>query len=103
MGKHRGGRASSVAERRTRTAQAVRQPRPPKPTKPLSATARKTLVTKQLVQALGPDEKAAVTAALEVVSERLALDSDLQQRLREQYGEIAALATGPRACTSCFV
>ncbi len=54
MGKHRGGRASSVAERRTRTAQAVRQPRPPKPTKPLSATARKTLVTKQLVQALGP-------------------------------------------------
>ncbi len=93
MGKHRGGRASSVAERRTRTAQAVRQPRPPKPTKPLSATARKTLVTKQLVQALGPDEKAAVTAALEVVSERLAWDSDLQQSLREKYGEIAALAT----------
>jgi hypothetical protein len=59
----------------------------------MSPTARKTLATKQLVSTLGPDEKAVVTAALEVVSEHLAWDVGLLRSLREKYEELAAAAT----------
>jgi len=81
-----------VAERRTRTAQVVGQP------KPKSATARNSLATQQLVSTLGTDKKAAVTAALETVNERLAWDRAFEQSLRQRYDELAALATSkPKA------
>ncbi len=77
--------ATSIQERGVRTS---RQPREPKP---MSATARKTLATKQLVNALGSDEKAAITAALEVVNERLGWDAQLRQSIQQKYEELAAL------------
>ncbi len=80
------GEGSHMPTRRAGTTQAVRPP------KPMSPTARKTLATKQLVSALGPDEKAAVTAALEVASEHLAWDVGLLRSLREKY-EVLAAAT----------
>lgn len=58
--------------------------------KPMSATQRKTLATKQLVSTVGPNQNAAVTAALEVVNERLVWDTALQQRISEKYGELTA-------------
>lgn len=71
---------------RADVARAVRQP------KPMSATARKSLATKQLVSALGSDERAAVTAALEAVNERLAWDVALRQSLSQKYEELTALS-----------
>lgn len=58
----------------------------------MSATQRNKLATQGIVTLLGvSDEKIAVTAALEAVHERLAWDSDLQERILEKYQEIAAL------------
>jgi hypothetical protein len=52
------------------------------------------LATQRIVSTLAAtDEKSAVTAALEVVSERLAWDANLQHELRQKYEEIAALVT----------
>ena len=86
--------------RRAGAAQAVRTPRapkPPKPPKPMSATQRDKLAKQGIVKAVdASDEKAAITAALEAVYERLASDTDLRESVRQKYQEIAALATGAR-------
>jgi hypothetical protein len=77
---------------RTVAAQTVPLSKPPKPPKPMSPTARRTLATNQLKMSLGSDEKAAITAALEVVNEWLPSDPTLRQRLVQRYGELVALA-----------
>ena len=83
-----------MATTRVHTAQAAPKPKPPKPLKPMSGPQRNKLAAKSIVSALGAtDEKAAVTAALEAVNDRLAWDSDLRESLRQKYHEIAALAT----------
>ena len=83
-----------------RTRKALTEPRvqrPVKPPKPMSAVQRNKLATQEIITALEvSDEKAAVTAALEAVRERLAWDVDLRERVREKYEEIAALGTGAR-------
>src|SRR5579862_5008210 len=85
--------------------QPVRAPKPPKapkgpkPIKPMSATQRNKLATKGILVALGiPDEgeKAAITAVLEAVHERLAADTDLRKTVREKYQEIEELDGGIR-------
>jgi len=77
-----------MATRQPPTTRPTRQAKPPKP---MSATARKTLATKQLVSTLGSDEKAVVTAALEILNERLSWDTGLLLNLRQRYDELAAL------------
>jgi len=64
-------------------------------TRPLSAARRKTLATNQIVSALGalgPDQTAAATAALEVVAERMTWDTDLERSLRQKYSELVELS-----------
>jgi hypothetical protein len=63
----------------------------------MSATRRKSLATQRLVTALGTNQNAAITAALEVINERLAWDSALQNSLRDKYAEITALSERPPA------
>ena len=89
-----GHRASSngVATR-ARTTRPLPAPKPPKP--PTVAQRTKT-ATQGIVSSLGiPDapahEKAAVMAALEAISERLASDSDLRESVRQKYQEIAVM------------
>ncbi len=61
----------------------------------MSVTQRKTLATQQLLTTVGgTDQNVALTAALEVINEWLAGDRGVQQRLREKYTELAALANG---------
>jgi hypothetical protein len=66
--------------------------RAPRASQPMSATKREALATQQLLSTLGADKRAAVTAALEVINERLAWDLGLRQSLSQKYAEIAALA-----------
>jgi hypothetical protein len=61
-------------------------------TKPLSATQRKAAATQQLVSALGGNQSVAITAALEIVNERMAHDAAFQQSVRSRYEELAILA-----------
>ncbi len=103
----RGGGNNRMAATRKPRAQTApkpklpKAPKPPKPPKPMSATQRNKLATKGILVALGiPDEgeKAAVTAVLEAVYERLAADVDLRNTVNEKYQEIASLSGGtPRA------
>jgi len=61
-------------------------------TRPMSASRRKALATHQITNVLGSDQSAAVIAALEVVAERLAWDTEVQRSLREKYAEIVDLS-----------
>lgn len=91
---------------RTQTVRAPKPPAPPKPpkppmipkaVKPMSATQRNKLATKGILVALGipvEGEKTAVIAALEAIHERLAVDAELRETIREKYKEIVALAGG---------
>lgn len=82
-----------MAERR-RVAVASRPARPKVPTspKPMTPSQRKTLATQNIVNSLGAsDQGKAITAALETISDRLAYDTDIQQSLRQKYGELEAL------------
>jgi hypothetical protein len=63
----------------------------------MSATQRHKLATQGIVQAIGAvDEKAAITAALEAVHERLNSEPGYRDTFRQKYQEIAALAPGTR-------
>lgn len=63
----------------------------------MTASQRDKLAKQGVMAALGvTNEKAAVTAALEAVYERLASDMDLCQSVRQKYQEIAALAPAAR-------
>lgn len=83
----RSGGSREMDQRRASATQVAPTP------KPLSASERKTLATRQLVDAVGPNQNAAVTAALEAVTEWLAWDTALRQRISEKYGEL----TTPRS------
>ncbi len=77
-----------MAEQQT-SASVARQPKAPKP---LSAAQRYKQATQSIINALSAtDEKAAVTAVLEFVNERLVWDSTLRQSLRQRYDELATL------------
>lgn len=66
----------------------------PRVQRPMSATQRKTLATQGILNAISAtDEKVALTAALEIVNERLVWDRELRQRLSEKYEELQALAS----------
>jgi hypothetical protein len=116
MGKHGGAskKPSAVAERRERSSTVAERQRattvtksarpattkplrPPKPPAPMSATQRNKLATQQIVSAIGASgEKAATlatTAALEAVSERMSWDRELQQSVRQKFGELQALGS----------
>src|SRR5690348_7323981 len=65
----------------------------PKQPKKMTAAQRNKLATQGIATILDvTDVKAAVTAALETVYERFTWDSDLRERVREKYLEIAALS-----------
>jgi hypothetical protein len=69
-------------------------------TKPMSAARRKTLATQQITNVAGSNQTLAVTAALEVIAERLAWDPNVQQSLREKYAELLELSQPkPRGST----
>lgn len=59
----------------------------------MSATQRKTLATQQLVDIVGSNQNAAVTAALEAINERLVWDTALRQRISEKYDELTTLSS----------
>ncbi len=61
-------------------------------TRPMSASRRKTLATHQITSAVGSDQAAAVIAALEVVAERLAWDTDMERSLLQKYAELMDLS-----------
>jgi hypothetical protein len=61
-------------------------------TKPMSAARRKTLATQQITDVAGSNRTLAITAALEVVAERLAWDANVQQSLHQKYAELLALS-----------
>lgn len=87
----RSGGSRQMDQRRAAATQVVRSP------KPMSAAQRKTLATKQLVDAVGPNQNAAMTAALEAVNERLTWDTALRLRIGEKYSELTALSTTARS------
>lgn len=61
-------------------------------TRPLTVAKRKTLATEQIQHALtAADKDAALTAALEILVEWLAIDAEVSQRLRERYVELEKL------------
>lgn len=96
-------KTKAPAEPRPKTPKA---PRPPKTPKPMSAAQRNKLATKGILVALGiPDEgeKAAVTAVLEAVYERLAVDIDLRNTVNEKYQEISMLGGTRQAAGSSSV
>lgn len=83
---------TTVAARTTRSS----APKVPKPPKPMSPTQRKTLATQRIANSLGAnanDKDKAITAALEIISERLAHDLEIQQTLRQKYDELKTLGT----------
>ncbi|MGO8948930.1 MAG: hypothetical protein ACLQUY_15030 [Ktedonobacterales bacterium] len=87
---------------RTRVAVVSRPARPKVPTapKPMTPTQRKTLANQKIVNFLGASSQgketnSAITAALEIISDRLAYDTDIQQTLRQKYGELEALDKKP--------
>lgn len=94
-GGNRGNRVAESSRRvdsmqtRQGTITAARAPKSPRP---MTATQRKTLATKQLIDSFGPNQNAAVTAALETVNERLSWDTALRQRISEKYGELTAVS-----------
>lgn len=67
--------------------------------KPLTPAKRKSLATKQLFGALNVTDKVnegvAVTAALEVINEWLAWDTEMRRRLRENFEDLVLLTTKP--------
>lgn len=90
-------RRSGAAVARTTRPKVQKEPKPPKTAKPMSATQRHKLATQGIVKAIGAtDEKAAVTAALEAIHERLNAEPDYRDAFRQKYQEIAALASAPR-------
>lgn len=66
--------------------------------KPMTATQRKTLAMKLLVTSVesdtiqAPSESTLTIASLEIISEWIGIDPEVQQRLRDKYEEIAALS-----------
>jgi hypothetical protein len=78
-------RSRTVATRTTR-------PSAPKAPKPMTATQRKTLATKTIINTLSAsDEGLAITAALEAISERLSWDTDLRETVRQKYDALQTL------------
>jgi len=61
-------------------------------TKPLSLAKRKAAATERLTSALGANKDAAITAAIEAVTERLAGDRAFQQSLHQKYQELEAIS-----------
>ena len=91
-------RSATVAARPARQ-KAVKAPRP------MSPTQRKSLATQQIMKALGVSDQgkestaasnAAITAALEIISDRLAYDTDIRQTLHQKYDELQALGPKPK-------
>jgi hypothetical protein len=58
----------------------------------MSASRRKTLATQQITNAAGSNQTLAITAALEVIAERLTWDSGVAQSLRQKYAELLELS-----------
>src|SRR5262249_43356534 len=74
-----------------------RSPAGRRASQPMSATKRKTLATKQLLDALaGSDQTAAITAALEAVNEQLIWDSAFKRSLHQRYEELTTLSAASR-------
>lgn len=82
----------------TTVATRVARTRAPKAPTPMSAAKRKTLATERIATVLGAtsqgkENTAAITAALEIISERLAFDTEIQRSLQAKYNELLALGS----------
>ncbi|HEY7974110.1 MAG TPA: hypothetical protein VID72_02100, partial [Ktedonobacterales bacterium] len=65
--------------------------------RPLTVSKRKAIATAQLVDALAAaDKDTALTAALEILTERLAADTTLSGQLHARYHELEAVRDATR-------